>query len=88
MIWVESVATSKPLDSPHSHIKRKSVLKACQADMPQVCWGEHCSMHLYDEVLVFMCVCVYVYAGTKWIFCDDEPMENMQSDTGIMCRGK
>ena len=26
MIWVESVATSKPLDAPHSHIERKSVL--------------------------------------------------------------
>ena len=31
MIWVGSVATSKLL---HSHIKQKSPLKACRANMP------------------------------------------------------
>ena len=25
----------------HTHIKRKSILKACWANMPYVCWGEH-----------------------------------------------
>ena len=41
-IWVEPLATSKLLHSSHSHIKEKSVLKACWTDMPYVCWGEHC----------------------------------------------
>ena len=35
------MATSKLLESPYSHIKGNSVLKACWADMPYVCWGEH-----------------------------------------------
>ena len=39
--WVEPLATSKLLHSSHSHIKGKSTLKACWADMPCVCWGEH-----------------------------------------------
>ena len=34
-------ATPKHLASFPSHIKEKSVVKACRADMPYVCWGEH-----------------------------------------------
>ena len=34
ILWVEAVATSKLLESPYSHIKGNSVLKACWADMP------------------------------------------------------
>ena len=37
MIWAGSVATSKLLDCPHSHIKQNSVPKACWTDMPSVC---------------------------------------------------
>ena len=42
-IWVGPVATSKVLNSPHSHIKGMSSLKACWADMPYVYWEEHCN---------------------------------------------
>ena len=34
IVWAGPVATSKPFQSPHSHIKEKSVLKACRANMP------------------------------------------------------
>ena len=37
-----AMTTSKLMDSPHSHSKGNSVLKGCWADMPYVCWGEHC----------------------------------------------
>ncbi len=30
----------KAFGRSHSHIKEISVLKACWADVPQVCWGE------------------------------------------------
>ena len=40
MVWVGPMATSTLIDSPHSQIKEKSVLKA---SMPYVCWGEHCT---------------------------------------------
>ena len=38
------------------YIKGKFVLKACRADMPSVCWGEHCtvctrsSMHMRMDI--------------------------------------
>lgn len=35
------VATSKLLGGPYSHVKVKSVIKACRTDMPYVCWEEH-----------------------------------------------
>ena len=40
------VAISKLLESPYSHIKGNSVLKVCWADMPYVCWGEHCIWYM------------------------------------------
>ena len=40
-IWIEPLATSKLLHSSHSHTKEMLVQKACWADMPYVCWGEH-----------------------------------------------
>ena len=47
---MEPVDTSKTkmkeLGFPHSHIKRNFVLKACWANMPYACWGEHC-MYMY-----------------------------------------
>ena len=56
-IWVEPLATSKLLHSSHFHIKGRSKLKACWADMPCVCWGEHwyCSgcykpLHTSEEI--------------------------------------
>ena len=42
IVWAGPVITPKLLDSPHSYIKRNSVLKSCWADIPYVCWGEHC----------------------------------------------
>lgn len=37
------MAVSKRLNSPHSHIKGRSVVKACWADVPCVCCrGVHC----------------------------------------------
>ena len=34
--------------------------------------------------VILMCMIV----GTKWIFCDDKLVENVQSNTGIMCGGE
>ena len=56
-IWVKPQATSKQLYSSHSHIKGKSILKACWADIPYICWGEHWSEtasgdfwdHIYND---------------------------------------
>ena len=35
-------STSKLIATPLYHIKGKSVMKACWADMPCNSWGEHC----------------------------------------------
>ena len=32
---------------PHSHIKEKNALKACWANVPYICWGEHCTTFNY-----------------------------------------
>ena len=37
----DQASTSKLIDPPLYHIKGKSVMKACWADMPCNCWGEH-----------------------------------------------
>ena len=50
--FLEAMVTLKLLEPPYSHIKGNSVLKACWAEMPYVCWGEHCMQH----------VAIYVHA--------------------------
>ena len=37
----------------HSHIKGKSILKAYWANMPYVCWGEHCNILINNNVIHF-----------------------------------
>ena len=55
MVWVEFVTTSKLLDSPHSHInKKKSVLKACRADMPYNTGGD---IHIVISDSSYPCSC-------------------------------
>ena len=51
ILWVEAVTTSKILESPYSYIKVNSVLKACWADMPYVCRGEHCCQDMFEHEL-------------------------------------
>ena len=51
ILWVEAVTTSKLLESPYSYIKVNSVLKACWADMPYVCWGEHWYQDMFEHEL-------------------------------------
>ena len=43
------MATLRLLESPYLHIKENSVLKAYWADVPYVCWGEHC---LYESTFL------------------------------------
>ena len=40
-------STSKLIAPPLYHIKGKSVMKACWADMPCNSWGEHCHLTSY-----------------------------------------
>ena len=62
MVGVWPMVISKLLTSFPSHIKEKSVLKACRADMPQVCWGEHCTEYLchYSVIQVIILVALVV----------------------------
>ena len=60
-IWVEPLATSKPLHSSHSHIKEKSVLKACGPTY-LVYAGENTEqsgyflyLYMIHDTILFMC---------------------------------
>ena len=57
---LELLVMSKLLYSSHSHIKGKSILKACWADMPWVCWGEH---WLTGPTHFCLCTCTGWCAG-------------------------
>ena len=49
MVWARLVTTSTPLQP---YIKENSVLKACWANIPYVCWGEHCP-HVHVMLLTY-----------------------------------
>ena len=52
-------STLKLIDPPLYHIKGKSVMKACWADMPYNCWGEHCIEFTDDMYCLHVIVWVH-----------------------------
>ena len=55
----EATGHIKAITSFHFHIKGRSKLKACWADMPCVCWGEHCYCTywtLYPHLTYMTCI--------------------------------
>ena len=77
VVWAELMATSKLLAPPY-HTYQSYVIsgwRLCKADMPYVCWGEHCHFPIVYSVFsklsymrgtqmtldtcVYTCICIY-----------------------------